>query len=164
MRRICIILLLLNSIIALSQETKYVNANELNIRSGAGKDFEVVTKATKNEKVNVISENGNWTEIETENGTKGFVSSKYLSNSNVEDEDISIGDYPISTIFTLVVVILLMFNSLSSKSKPSKRNTKKTIINPKQTIVKEKPVENIQRVTEEKEELGLDISQHGEFL
>lgn len=64
-----------------------------NVRSGAGKNFEIVTKASKNERVTVLSDNGSWTEVETESGEKGFVSSKFLSNSINENNDAKIGDY-----------------------------------------------------------------------
>lgn len=153
-KKITIILLLLNSIIAISQETKYINANELNIRNGAGKNFEIVTKATKNEKVTVISENGNWTEIETENGVKGFVSTNFLSNSIKDNSDKKIGDFPITLI---IIGIILIFTVLkikkpsSTKSTAKKSVTKKIINKPKQIVVKEKVSENDQKEIVEKE-------------
>ncbi|EKT3964903.1 SH3 domain-containing protein [Flavobacterium psychrophilum] len=83
-RKITIILLLLTINLTNSQEIKHVSASELNVREGAGKNFNVTTKVTENEKVTIISEQGKWSEIETENGQKGFVSTKFLSNSVTE--------------------------------------------------------------------------------
>ena len=80
-RKITIFLLLLTINLANSQEIKYVNTSQLNVRAGAGKNFNITTKVSENEKVTVISEQGKWTEIETENGQKGFVSAKFLSNN-----------------------------------------------------------------------------------
>ena len=95
---------------AISQEIKYINANQLNVRSGAGKNFEIVTKASKNERVTVLSDNGSWTEVETESGEKGFVSSKFLSNSINENNDAKIGDYPIASIIVgLILVFFIAF-------------------------------------------------------
>ncbi len=150
-KRITIILLLLNSIIAISQETKYINVNELNIRSGAGKSFEIVTKATKNEKVTVISENGNWTEIETENGVKGFVSTNFLSNSVIDNSDKKIGDYPITSIIIGIILILTIlrakniFKSSSTKSSSTKSVRKKTVNTPKQVKIKEKVISSVEK-------------------
>lgn len=154
-KRITIILLLLNSIIAISQETKYINANELNIRNGAGKNFEIVTKATKNEKVTVISENGNWTEIETENGVKGFVSTNFLSNSIKDNSDKKIGDYPVISISVGIILVLLIFrvkkflNNIfkfsSNKSTSNRSVAKKVFKTPKQVKIKENLISSVEK-------------------
>jgi hypothetical protein len=92
-RRFTFVLLIMTIYLANSQEFRYVNASELNVREGAGKNYNVITKVYKNEKVTVISEEEKWSVIETENGTKGFVSTKFLSNSTSESNGISnIGD------------------------------------------------------------------------
>ena len=160
-KRITIILLLLNSIMAISQEIKYINANQLNVRSGAGKNFEIVTKASKNERVTVLSDNGSWTEVETESGEKGFVSSKFLSNSINENNDAKIGDYPIASIIVGLILVFLIFrikkflnnifNFSSKKSTVNKSVTKKIINKPKQIVVKEKVTENDKKEIVEKE-------------
>lgn len=72
--------IILISILTNGQETKYVDTDVLNIRSGAGTKYEVVDKISHGQKVTVLSKQGKWSEIELENGTKGFVSTKFLSD------------------------------------------------------------------------------------
>jgi uncharacterized protein YgiM (DUF1202 family) len=74
--------LILFTNLTFGQETKYVNTEELNIRTGAGTKYEVTGKASQGDKVIVISTQGKWSEIELNNGTKGYVSSKFLSDSS----------------------------------------------------------------------------------
>ena len=73
--------LLLITILTFGQQTKYVDTEELNIRAGAGTKYEVVDKISQGQKVTVLTEQGKWSEIELENGTKGFVSTKFLSET-----------------------------------------------------------------------------------
>lgn len=73
--------LLLIAILTFGQQTKYVDTEELNIRAGAGTKYEVVDKISQGQKVTVLTEQGKWSEIELENGTKGFVSTKFLSDT-----------------------------------------------------------------------------------
>jgi uncharacterized protein YgiM (DUF1202 family) len=77
--------LLFLTILSFGQETKYVNTEQLNIRSGAGSSFEVVDKASQGTKVIVISNEGKWSKIELENGTKGYVFTNYLSSDYKND-------------------------------------------------------------------------------
>lgn len=65
--------LLLITILTFGQQTKYVDTEELNIRAGAGTKYEVVYKISQGQKVTVLSDQGKWSEIELENGQKGFV-------------------------------------------------------------------------------------------
>ena len=73
--------LLLITILTFGQQTKYVDTEELNIRAGAGTKYEVVDKISQGQKVTVLSDQGKWSEIELENGQKGFVSTKFLSDT-----------------------------------------------------------------------------------
>lgn len=72
---------LLFAFLTFGQQTKYVDTEELNIRAGAGTKYEVVDKISQGQKVTVLTEHGKWSEIELENGTKGFVSTKFLSDT-----------------------------------------------------------------------------------
>lgn len=56
---------------------------EVNIRSGASTEYEKTGSLSINEKVQVTGSITGWYEVEI-NGTKGYVSDKYLSNSKVE--------------------------------------------------------------------------------
>lgn len=64
-----------------AQETKYVDTELLNVRSGAGTKYDVIDKISQGEKVTAYSTQGTWTEIELNNGTRGYVSTKFLSNT-----------------------------------------------------------------------------------
>lgn len=72
--------LLLITILSFAQKTKYVDAELLNVRSGAGTKYDVIYKISQGEKVIAYSTQGKWTEIELDNGTRGYVSSKFLSD------------------------------------------------------------------------------------
>lgn len=79
--------LLFFTVLAFGQDFKYVNTETLNIRESAGKQYNVVGQVNKGDKVTTISESNGWTEIETENGTKGFVATKYLSSDNQSENN-----------------------------------------------------------------------------
>ena len=71
-------LLLAVTIIAFAQQSKYVTANELNVREGAGKEFVSLGKVYKGDVVTVLSEDDNWAKISFNNGT-AYISTQYLS-------------------------------------------------------------------------------------
>ncbi len=72
-----------------SWTSKYVSANELNVRSGRGANYGVVLVLPKNSKVSCLdgSEKNGWTYISYTNSKKktfhGYVSSSYLSKSEI---------------------------------------------------------------------------------
>ncbi|MGG7036542.1 MAG: SH3 domain-containing protein [Flavobacterium sp.] len=118
--------LLLITILTFGQQTKYVDTEELNIRAGAGTKYEVVEKISQGQKVTVLTEHGKWSEIELENGTKGFVSTKFLSDTETSSSPKS-SDKKNSWIgYVLVIGFVLyglkkLFGSSSSNSS-SQRN------------------------------------------
>jgi len=59
----------------------YVNANELNVRSGVGTDFDKLTTLKRGDKVGLISMDGDWAKIQTESGITGYTVAKYLVDS-----------------------------------------------------------------------------------
>ncbi|PCH65206.1 MAG: hypothetical protein COC01_10110 [Bacteroidetes bacterium] len=64
-----------------AQTTYYVKSNNgLNLRKGAGSNHEVVVSIPTNAKVKIINKGNDWWEVEY-NNHRGFVSSKYLSES-----------------------------------------------------------------------------------
>ena len=71
--------LFLLTIQAFGQGSKYNNADIVNIRVGAGINYAVVGQLAKGEKVTVISESNEWTQIATTNGLKGYVATSFLS-------------------------------------------------------------------------------------
>ena len=71
-----------------TSQTSYkatVTATSLNVRSGAGTSYSVITKLSKGTVVDVIESASNgWKKIKTSNGTIGWVSGSYLANGVVE--------------------------------------------------------------------------------
>ena len=69
-----------------SYQTAKVNTEKqgLNVRKGKGTDFAVIKSAAKNSTVEVITpdDGSGWTEVKLSDGTKGFVSTKWLDFSN----------------------------------------------------------------------------------
>lgn len=67
------------------QDYKQVNTETLNVREGAGKEYNIVGQVNKGDNVTALSESGSWTQIETETGLTGFAATKYLS-SEIEEQ------------------------------------------------------------------------------
>ena len=63
------------------KETKEVNTDSLNVRSGPGTNYSKIGTLKKGEKVGVISENNGWSKINY-SGKEAYVSSSYLKNIN----------------------------------------------------------------------------------
>lgn len=72
-----------------TSQTSYkatVNATSLNVRSGAGTSYSVITKLSKGTVVDVIESASNgWKKIKTSSGTTGWVSGEYLTKGVVEN-------------------------------------------------------------------------------
>lgn len=56
-----------------------VTASTLNVRSGAGTNYSVVTKVYKGNSVNVLESANGWYKIKTSNGTTGWASAQYIT-------------------------------------------------------------------------------------
>ena len=71
-----------------------VNATSLNVRSGAGTNYSVVTKLSKGTVVDVIESASNgWKKIKTSSGTTGWVSGSYLTTGVVDNSSTSNSSY-----------------------------------------------------------------------
>ncbi len=64
------------------KETKEVNTNSLNVRSGPGTNYSKLGSLSKGSKVEVISESNGWSKINY-NGKEAYVSSQYLSKVTI---------------------------------------------------------------------------------
>lgn len=123
--------LILFTNLTFGQEIKYVDTEVLNIRSGAGTKYDVVDKISKGEKITVLSTQGKWTEIETENGQKGFVSSKFLSTSETDNKSKSTKDNSILNIIVIGFLLWLTYkgrniiSAIFGASKGSSGSTQK---------------------------------------
>lgn len=116
--------LLLITILTFGQQTKYVDTEELNIRAGAGTKYEVVDKISQGQKVTVLTEQGKWSEIELENGKKGFVSTKFLSDTETSSNPKSSDKKNSLVGYLLVIGFVLyglkkLFGGSSSSSRTS---------------------------------------------
>ena len=58
--------------------TMYVNVDAVNIRESASTDSDILTSAEQNAEVKVLSESGEWYEVEID-GTKGYVKKEFLT-------------------------------------------------------------------------------------
>lgn len=67
------------------ETTKYISTDIVNVRKKASKDSEIIKKLVKNAKVTVVSTSNGWSKIKI-NGTEGYISSEYLSDTQVEED------------------------------------------------------------------------------
>lgn len=74
-----------NSTSIVTNETGTVTATVLNVRSGAGTSYSIVTKINKGNKVNIIESKNGWYKIKTSNGKIGWVSGDYIKIDNVSN-------------------------------------------------------------------------------
>lgn len=65
---------------------KYVNANQLNVRSGVGTDYDKLATLKRGDKVGLIRMEGEWAKIRTQSGLTGYTVARYLVNSEAEVE------------------------------------------------------------------------------
>jgi uncharacterized protein YraI len=66
--------------VALAQTTQgsYLTTADVNLRSGPGTKYDVVTTIPKGTKVNVVGQEGGWLKVESKQGNKpGYISEKY---------------------------------------------------------------------------------------
>ena len=68
-----------------TETTKYISTDIVNVRKKANKDSEIIKKLVKNAKVTVVSTSNGWSKIKI-NGTEGYISSEYLSDTQVEED------------------------------------------------------------------------------
>lgn len=71
--------LLLNTALVLGQETKYIDTELLNLRSGPGTKFDVIDKLAAGDSVIEMGKEGQWSEVKSTDGKTGYVSSRFLT-------------------------------------------------------------------------------------
>lgn len=129
-RIITITIFLILTLHLFGQDYKYVNTETLNVREGAGKEFDVIEQVNKGDKVNTLSESGSWTQIETEKGITGFVSTNYLTSTSDKPKSNDEKGGSWGSILILLGIIGYglykikgFFSSLFAGSSSSQRNT-----------------------------------------
>lgn len=85
-KRILLILFLIlisYSFMVQAAQTEYwvVNATNVNLRQGAGLEFDIIRMLNKDERVNVLSQLGNWSVVQTSDKLVGVISSKYIKKT-----------------------------------------------------------------------------------
>lgn len=76
--------LLIFSTAVSSQDVYIVNADQLEVRVGAGKSFESIGTLQKGDEIEVIEFSGNWAKI-SHDGEEGFVNSKYIKHKKADE-------------------------------------------------------------------------------
>lgn len=66
-----------------SQKVGYISATSINFREEANTSSNIISSLTRNTQVRILKTEDGWSKIEY-NGTKGYVSSKYISDKKVE--------------------------------------------------------------------------------
>lgn len=142
-RAFTIITFLLLTIQSFGQDYKYVTTETLNVRQKAGKQYSVVGQINKGDKVSVISQSDDWTEIESSNGIKGFVATKYLDSTYQTTEDKE-AKSPWGSLIILLLILGFgiykaknflsgIFGNTSSNASSTKKPATKIYSQPKQT-------------------------------
>jgi len=78
---LCLTWLETNSVTEAAGTTITISTDDLNVRSGPGRDYEVMTTLNKGEVYSVLQEDGEWTQIQLKNDKKGWVAN-YLVKQN----------------------------------------------------------------------------------
>ncbi len=118
----------------------YITTNVLNVREGKGKDFKVIKKLKKGDKINVVSNEGEWTQISLEDGKIGYVSSEFISNKPKDNKEksswlgyIAIGGF----------IFLSMFSKGSKSDSSNNTNSSRKSVTEKKSVQKEKVFEPV---------------------
>ena len=80
---IIIVLVAFLSVSVYAASSGTVNTNSLNLRSGAGTNFNSIAKLNNGDKVTILAEEGDWYKVEA-NGKEGYVSKKYVTKNSDE--------------------------------------------------------------------------------
>lgn len=80
---IIIVLVAFLSVSVYAASSGTVNTNSLNLRSGAGTNFNSIAKLNNRDKVTILAEEGDWYKVEA-NGKEGYVSKKYVTKNSDE--------------------------------------------------------------------------------
>ncbi|WP_052356575.1 C40 family peptidase [[Clostridium] dakarense] len=80
-----------------------VNVDVLNIRSGAGTNHSVITKAYKGNTVEILDQSSGWYKVKLSNGTVGWASGQYITKGSGNSSESSESGYGTVTTSTLNV-------------------------------------------------------------
>lgn len=66
-------------------QTGYISASSINVRESASTAASILTTLTRNTEVTIVSEENGWSHITTSTGVNGYVSSEYISDTQVQE-------------------------------------------------------------------------------
>ncbi|WP_062237681.1 SH3 domain-containing protein [Fictibacillus sp. FJAT-27399] len=68
----------------------YVTTNDLNVRENAGTSYKILAKLNTGAEVQVYSSKGDWLNIKTSSGIKGWVHKAYITFTKINDNNLSL--------------------------------------------------------------------------
>ena len=106
-----------------TSKTMYVTASTLNVRSGAGTNYKVVTQVKKNVSVNVTQTKDSWSKVTVGNKV-GWVSTKYLTNKKpVAPKNLAEGLKTVGSNKQLILVTANGYNTSSAEIRTFEKNS-----------------------------------------
>ncbi|WP_226037004.1 N-acetylmuramoyl-L-alanine amidase [Aquibacillus saliphilus] len=95
----------------------WIEADNLNVRNGPGTDYEQISQVNSNEQYTIIQEQGNWVEIEFQQGTTGWVTKDYISIQ--EEPDSTEADEGKENIETTIDSLTIVHDQTNIRGGPS---------------------------------------------
>ncbi len=113
----------------------YVTANKLNVRKNAGRNYDILYKLSKGDKVIVVSDTIGWSKIKTSHGL-GFVYGEYLSSNKPEDTEAPV--WVSLLVVSVIIIYVFVFKGSGSLPKTTPKPIKKTTPDTKTKMNEEK--------------------------
>ncbi len=127
--------LLMLAVVSFGQSYKFVNTETLNIRKSHSVGADVIGQLSQGDEVSVLANDKNWTQIQTMDGTEGYVATKYLSTNqphSIKDKSKTTSWVPVFMLLGfvgyLVYKVMSFFSGLfgsNASSNSTKRSTPK---------------------------------------
>ncbi|WP_325947122.1 SH3 domain-containing protein [Heyndrickxia sporothermodurans] len=109
---------------AATSKTKYVTASTLNVRTGAGTKYKVVTTIKKNQSVKVTQTKGSWDKV-TVGGKIGWASNTYLTTKKpATPKNLAAGLKTVGSNMQLILVTSNGYNTSSAEIRTFEKNSK----------------------------------------
>ncbi|MEH7415737.1 SH3 domain-containing protein [Neobacillus drentensis] len=102
---------------AAASVTKYVTATALNVRTGPGTTYQIVTTIKQNQAVTVSQTSGSWDKV-TVGGKTGWASNQYLTTKNLAERLKTVGSNK-----QLILVTANGYNSSNAEIRTFQRNS-----------------------------------------
>ncbi|WP_171038034.1 N-acetylmuramoyl-L-alanine amidase [Aquibacillus sediminis] len=115
---ICLMIISFSMVISTVVYAKevFINVNNLNVRSGPGLDYDVIGQVHEDESYQALSEQGDWTEIQLENGP-GWVTNEYTTFDETQEDTSSKDQEALEQTDTQTITVL--YDDTNIRSGPS---------------------------------------------